>query len=131
VSERFANAYKAAAICDICGFRYPRRQLQPLIIKGRNTNIQACPTCWDPDQPQLHLGEFPVDDPQAIRNPRPTSPDYAQSRSQTVPVTSLIATGWVGNVTAVVVAPSYLLLETGLQDFLLQEDDGKIILDNG
>lgn len=99
MSNRFANAKKAAAICDVCGFRYPRRKLQPLIIKGKNTNIQACPTCWTPDQPQLHLGEFPVDDPQAIRDPRPTSPDYPQSRAQLVPVVGVVATGWVGNVT--------------------------------
>ena len=30
-----------------------------------------CPECWDPDQPQLQLGMFPVDDPQGLRNPRP------------------------------------------------------------
>jgi hypothetical protein len=30
----------------------------------------VCPECWDPDQPQLMLGTFPVDDPQALRNPR-------------------------------------------------------------
>ena len=27
--------------------------------------------CWDPDQPQLQLGMYPVDDPQGLRNPRP------------------------------------------------------------
>ena len=31
----------------------------------------GCDTCWDPDQPQLQLGMYPVDDPQALRNPRP------------------------------------------------------------
>ena len=30
-----------------------------------------CPECWDPDHPQLQLGMYPVDDPQALRNPRP------------------------------------------------------------
>jgi hypothetical protein len=30
----------------------------------------VCPECWEPDQPQLQLGMFPVDDPQALRNPR-------------------------------------------------------------
>ena len=30
----------------------------------------VCDTCWDPDQPQLQLGMYPVDDPQAVRNPR-------------------------------------------------------------
>lgn len=37
-----------------------------------------CPECWDPDQPQLLLGMFPVDDPQAVRNPRPDT-TYVQS----------------------------------------------------
>ena len=30
----------------------------------------VCDTCWDPDQPQLQLGMYPVDDPQAVRDPR-------------------------------------------------------------
>ena len=30
-----------------------------------------CPTCWEPDQPQLQLGMYPVNDPQALRDPRP------------------------------------------------------------
>jgi hypothetical protein len=34
-------------------------------------NILVCPTCWEPDQPQLQLGMYPVNDPQALRNPRP------------------------------------------------------------
>ncbi len=35
-----------------------------------------CPQCWDPDQPQLQLGMYPVDDPQAVRNPRNDSTYY-------------------------------------------------------
>jgi hypothetical protein len=31
----------------------------------------VCPSCWEPDQPQLSLGLYPVNDPQAVRNPRP------------------------------------------------------------
>jgi hypothetical protein len=58
-------------MCDVCGFEYKLKELKDLVEKGRNTNIKACPECWNPDQPQLKLGEFPVDDPQAIRNPRP------------------------------------------------------------
>jgi hypothetical protein len=42
-----------------------------LVIKTKNVNILVCPTCWEPDQPQLQLGMYPVDDPQALRNPRP------------------------------------------------------------
>ena len=45
--------------------------LKDLIVKGTNTNIKACQECWNADHPQLKLGEFPVDDPQAIRDPRP------------------------------------------------------------
>ena len=71
MSNRFASAKKALAECDVCGFQYKLRELKNLVRKGNNTNIKACPSCWNPDQPQLKLGEFPVDDPQAIRDPRP------------------------------------------------------------
>ncbi len=36
----------------------------------------VCQACWVPDQPQLQLGMYPVDDPQAIRNPRPDTTYY-------------------------------------------------------
>jgi len=36
----------------------------------------VCPTCWDPDHPQLQLGMYPVEDPQALRNPRPDNTYY-------------------------------------------------------
>lgn len=69
--NQFASSKNAIAICDRCGFRYKLRQLKALIVKRKNTNILVCPTCWEPDQPQLLLGETPVNDPQALRNPRP------------------------------------------------------------
>jgi len=31
----------------------------------------VCKQCWEKDHPQLQLGMYPVDDPQAVRNPRP------------------------------------------------------------
>lgn len=68
--NRFASGKKAIAECDRCGFRYKLKELRPLVIKTKNTNILVCPTCWEPDQPQLQLGMYPVDDPQALRNPR-------------------------------------------------------------
>lgn len=88
MTDRFASGKKALAECDVCGFRYKLRELQALIIKGKNTNIMACPECWDPDHPQLHLGEFPVSDPQAIRNPRPDFSGYPQSRALVLPVST-------------------------------------------
>lgn len=67
----FASGKKAIAECDRCGFRYKLKELRKLTIKTKSTNILVCPTCWEPDQPQLQLGMYPVDDPQALRNPRP------------------------------------------------------------
>lgn len=76
--NRFASGKKAIALCDVCGLQYPLKRLKPLTIKTKNTNVLACPSCWNPDHPQLMLGMYPVDDPQALRNPRPDS-SYWQS----------------------------------------------------
>jgi len=48
------------------------------VVKTKNVNLLVCPTCWEPDQPQLQLGMYPVDDPQALRNPRPDT-TYVQA----------------------------------------------------
>lgn len=102
MGTRFASDRIAIAECDICGFRYKLRELRNLIVKGRDTNVKACRECWSPDHPQLHLGEFPVYDPQAIRNPRPDFAGYPQSRAQIVPQRSVVGTGFVGQVKVVV-----------------------------
>jgi hypothetical protein len=70
MGNRFANGIKAIAECDRCGQQYKLKQLKTEIIKQRKYELLVCPECWDPDQPQLMLGTFPVDDPQALRNPR-------------------------------------------------------------
>jgi hypothetical protein len=67
----FASGKWAISECDRCGQRYKLKQLKRLTIKTKSTNILVCPTCWEPDQPQLQIGMYPVDDPQALRNPRP------------------------------------------------------------
>jgi hypothetical protein len=69
--NRFASGKYAIAECDRCGQRYKLKQLKKLTIKTKQVNILVCPECWEPDQPQLSLGMYPVDDPQAVRNPRP------------------------------------------------------------
>jgi hypothetical protein len=74
--NKYASGKFAIAECDVCGFRYKLKELKPLVIKTKTTNILACPTCWDPDHPQLQIGMYPVEDPWAIRNPRPDSPGY-------------------------------------------------------
>jgi hypothetical protein len=42
-----------------------------LVIKTKNVNILVCKDCFEPDQPQLQLGMYPVNDAQAVRDPRP------------------------------------------------------------
>jgi hypothetical protein len=70
MSNRFAAGHKAIAMCDRCGQQFKLKNLKTEIIKQRKYELLVCPECWDPDQPQLMLGTFPVDDPQALRNPR-------------------------------------------------------------
>lgn len=71
MGNRFASGKFAISQCDRCDFRYPLKDLKKLVIKTKNINMLVCPTCWDPDHPQLQLGMYPVDDPQGLRDPRP------------------------------------------------------------
>ena len=71
MGNRFASGKWAIAQCDRCDARFKLKQLRREIIKTKNYELLVCPECWDPDQPQLQLGMFPVDDPQGLRNPRP------------------------------------------------------------
>ena len=70
MSNRFASGKNSIAMCDRCGARYKLTELRKEIIKTKTYNLLVCSSCWDPDQPQLQLGMYPVDDPQAVRNPR-------------------------------------------------------------
>ena len=70
MSNRFASGKNAIAECDRCGFRYKLKELKKEVVKTKTYNLLVCPTCWTPDQPQLQLGMYPVDDPQAVREPR-------------------------------------------------------------
>jgi hypothetical protein len=65
-------------MCDRCGQQYKLVQLKKLVIKTKQVSIKVCPECWDPDHPQLQLGMYPVNDPQAVREPR-TDTSYAVS----------------------------------------------------
>lgn len=71
MSSRFTSGKWAIADCDRCGQRYKLKELKELVIKTKNVNILVCPECWEEDHPQLQLGMYPVEDPQAVRNPRP------------------------------------------------------------
>jgi hypothetical protein len=70
MGNRFSSGKNSIAECDRCGFRYKLQYLKKLVIKTKQVTIKVCPTCWEPDQPQLQLGMYPVQDPQAVREPR-------------------------------------------------------------
>ena len=69
--SKYASGKYSIAQCDRCDGRYMLKDLRKLVIKTKEVNIKVCPECWDPDQPQLQLGMYPVNDPQAVREPRP------------------------------------------------------------
>jgi hypothetical protein len=77
--SKFASGRWAISQCDRCNFRFPLKILRRLVIKTKNINLLVCPECYEPDQPQLQLGMYPVNDPQALRNPRPDSNSYITS----------------------------------------------------
>ena len=87
MSNRFASAKNSIAECDRCGQRFRLTQLRTEIIKTKRYNLLVCSECWDPDHPQLQLGMYPVDDPQAVRNPRP---------DRSYVVSGLLADGYPG-----------------------------------
>lgn len=69
--NKFASGKNAIAQCDRCDQRYMLKELRTQTVKTKPFKIKVCKSCWDPDQPQLQLGMYPVNDPQAIREPRP------------------------------------------------------------
>jgi hypothetical protein len=71
MANRFSSGKNSIAECDRCGFRFKLTSLRKEVIKTKTYNLLVCPSCWDPDQPQLSLGMYPVDDPQGVRDPRP------------------------------------------------------------
>lgn len=76
--NQFASGKHSIAECDRCGQRYKLKELKTQTVKTKPFKIKVCQSCWDPDQPQLQLGMYPVNDPQAVREPRPDV-SYQQS----------------------------------------------------
>lgn len=69
--SKYSSGKYSISECDRCGFRYKLKELRKLTIKTKQVSIKVCKNCWEPDQPQLSLGLYPVNDPQAVREPRP------------------------------------------------------------
>ena len=78
--SKFASGKHSIAECDRCGQRYKLSEIRIQTLKTKPYQVKVCKTCWDPDQPQLQLGMYPVNDPQAVRGPRPDV-SYTQSGS--------------------------------------------------
>ena len=94
----------AFGYCDMTGFRYPLKDLVPEIVNQRPTGFLVGKDVVDPDQPQLQLGKVRVDDPRALRNPRPDRGlDESRILSSFNPVVQvgLDCSGHVGVVTVV------------------------------
>jgi len=87
MANRFSSGKNSIAECDRCGFRFKLTALRKEVIKTKTYNLLVCSSCWDPDQPQLQLGMYPVDDPQGVRDPRP---DVSYQ------VSGLLADGYLG-----------------------------------
>jgi hypothetical protein len=79
--SNFASGKHSIAECDRCGQRFKLTQLRKLTIKTRMVSIKVCDECWEPDQPQLQLGMYPVNEPQAVRYPMPDISYYASGMS--------------------------------------------------
>lgn len=67
----YAAGKRALGICDRSGMTFPLSELKEQIIAGRKSGLLVCEAFLDQDHPQLQLGRYPVNDPQALRNPRP------------------------------------------------------------
>ena len=79
--NRFASGKYAIAECDRCAQRYKLKELRIQILKTKPYQVKVCKACWDPDQPQLSLGLYPVNDPQAVRDPRPDVSYFVSGQS--------------------------------------------------
>lgn len=78
MGNRYASGKNSIAECDRCGQRFKLKLLRKEIKKTKTYNLLVCQECFDPDHPQLLLGLYPVDDPQAVREPR-SDQSYYQS----------------------------------------------------
>jgi hypothetical protein len=74
-------------MCDRCGQKFKLTALKKEVKKTKTYNLLVCAACFDPDHPQLQLGMYPVDDPQAVREPR---------KDQTYLTSGLTADGTLG-----------------------------------
>ena len=80
MSSPYANGKYAFGFCDRTGFRYPLKDLVFEVRNGVKTGLRVGRDVVDPDQPQLQLGKLSLNDPMALRNPRPDTAGLVESR---------------------------------------------------
>lgn len=98
MSTSYATGKYAIAICDRCGCRAKYKELRAQVVNGERTNLRVCPDCLDVDHPQLRLNRIRIDDPQALRFPRPEF-DIISQRALYSGLSSASAAGLVGELT--------------------------------
>ena len=69
----YAVGKKALGLCDRCGFTYKLNELKYEVQDQKRTGSRVCTYCFDPDHPQLRIGDIDSSDNQALFNPRPDS----------------------------------------------------------
>lgn len=77
--SNYAKGKYAYGICDRTGFRYKLNDLRNQIVDQRRSGIMVGKDVMDKDQPQYQIGRLRINDPQAIRHPRPQT-DLKASR---------------------------------------------------
>lgn len=100
----YARGSKAFGFCDRTGFRYPLKDLVWEVQNGRRTGMRVGRDVVDPDQPQNFLGRLKINDPQALKDPRPDmSRDQANALWGWYPVGNPLQflTASVGSVTVI------------------------------
>lgn len=79
--SKYASGKWAISECDRCGERFKLKELKIQTVKTKPFKVKVCKECWDPDHPQLQLGMYPVNDPQAVREPRPDVSYYVSGNT--------------------------------------------------
>lgn len=80
MGDKFSSGKWALGTCDMCAQVYLLNDLKPEIYNQRPTGFFVCDDCWDVDNPQLQVGRYPINDPQALRMPKPDT-NLVQSRA--------------------------------------------------
>ncbi|MEY2909080.1 MAG: hypothetical protein RLZZ602_1603 [Pseudomonadota bacterium] len=93
---KYSSGKRALGQCDRCGFVYKLNTLERQVVNKVYSGLRVCKSCLDVDHPQLQLGKYPVEDPQALRDPRPDTATLGASRAIFVTLDPVYFMGRVG-----------------------------------